>query len=103
METYKSFPTIPPALSTLVGPGGRDGGLPGDQVSQALGETLNEVCALRDEYFRDDMNSPAGLLLGQVCLVLDRIRHGIPSGRENFISLLRVAGLAEQETVEVEA
>ena len=63
----------------------------------ALGKTLEAVRGLRDECFCDDINSRSGLLLGQACLVLERLQHGIVSDRGAFLSLLRVAGLGEEE------
>ena len=62
---------------------------------QALLETLTEVHSLRDECFRDNLNSRSGLLLAQTTLILERIECGIPSGREAFVAILRAARLPE--------
>ena len=67
-------------------------------TNEALGETLKAVRALQKQLLRDDPTSRAGLVLRQINLILDKIRHGIPSEQEYFNSLLRVAGLAERET-----
>lgn len=70
-----------------------------DQQGRALAETLEAVRGLRDTHLQEDSNSHAGLLLGQIGLVLQRFQHGIPSGRETFGSLLRAAGLSEEKAV----
>ena len=67
------------------------------QQDCALTETVVAVRVVRDELLWKDQNSRAGLVLGQVGLVLQRLQHGIPSRRETFYSLLRAAGLVEEK------
>ena len=70
--------------------------------THALAQTLGEVRELRDELLSGDERSRAGLVLSQITLILQRIQHDVPSGRENFTSLLCAAGLAERDEVEVD-
>ena len=71
------------------------------EYTRALAQTLAEVRTLRDQLLTDDLCFQAGLVLGQIGLVLERLRHGIASDREAFTALLRAAGLAERDNVEV--
>lgn len=64
---------------------------------RALLGALTEVRSLRDEFFLDDANSRPGLLLAQMTLILERIQHGIPCGKEPFLAVLRAAGLVEEK------
>ena len=70
-----------------------------DDCDAALRGTLEAALGLRNERLREDPESREGLLLGQVTLILQRLQHNVPSGRENFTSLLRAAGLAEEKPV----
>ena len=64
----------------------------------ALSDTLKAVRGLRDEYFLNEADSRPGLLLAQVAFILERIEHGIPSGRETFLAVVRAARLPEPTT-----
>jgi len=63
--------------------------------THALAGTLEAVRGLRDEYFQHNPNSRPSLLLAQMTFILQRIDHGIPSGREAFLAILRAARLPE--------
>ena len=76
---------------------------PSPSASDALRETLAEARSLLDEILEEDPYSPAGTILGQAILILDRLQHGIPSRRGTFTSLLRAAQLTEPISEAVEA
>ncbi len=66
----------------------------------ALGETIKEARAFRDDLLRRDEHSRASMVLVRVVVILQRLQHDIPSGRERFGSLLHAAGLAEERKID---
>ena len=64
--------------------------------TRALAGTLEAVRVLRDEMLCEDEYSASSLLLAQLTFILERIEHGIPSGREAFLAVLRAAKLPKR-------